>query len=86
MKTYAGISAANRAGDDSAAVFANRPVRTWAGHGSGAACTMCGRRIAEHEIEYEVEMGAPDVGHSLRFHFPCYQRWATDARPELAPR
>ena len=86
MKTYAGISAANRGGDETAAVLANRPVRTWAGHGSGAACTMCGRRIADHEIEYEVEVGAPDVGRSLHFHFPCYQRWATDARHELETR
>ena len=85
MKTYAGISAANRAGDE-AAVLANRPIRTWAGHGSGAACTMCGRRIAEHEIEYEVEVGAPDLDRSLHFHFPCYQRWTTDARQELETR
>jgi hypothetical protein len=82
MKTYAGISAANRAGKETA-VLTDRPVRTWAGHGSGAACTMCGRRICEHEIEYEVEMGSSDLSRSLHFHFPCYQRWATESRPEL---
>jgi hypothetical protein len=51
-----------------------RPLRTWAGHGTGAACNGCGTAIQPDEIEYEVELSAAD-GRSLRFHFNCYRDW-----------
>ncbi len=53
----------------------HRPARTWAGHGSGAVCNGCGSPIAEHEIEYEVELSAGSLVRNLRFHFLCYQGW-----------
>ena len=46
--------------------------RTWAGHGSGAACDLCRDPITREEIEYEVEESGKD---SIRMHFACYQRW-----------
>jgi hypothetical protein len=51
------------------------PLRTWAGHGSGALCNGCGRSIKSQEIEYEIEL--PPGGHlrSLHFHFACYRNW-----------
>jgi hypothetical protein len=67
-----------------------KPLRTWAGHGSGATCNGCGGTIQPHEIEYEIELpvsgrGATNAeplryqadsdGKSLRFHFACYRSW-----------
>jgi hypothetical protein len=63
-----------------------RPLRTWAGHGSGATCSGCGQSIRPQEIEYEIELPASGAerpqryqpgsdGKSLRFHFACYRNW-----------
>jgi hypothetical protein len=67
-------------------VMPNRkPLRTWAGHGTGATCNECGGPIEPHQIEYEVELphssGAHSAGHgaasggALHFHFICYRDW-----------
>jgi len=61
------------------------PLRTWAGHGTGAVCNGCGLKIQAHEIEYEIETRRdtpvmtpaselPTVP-TLHFHFVCYTRW-----------
>jgi hypothetical protein len=64
-----------------------KPLRTWAGHGTGATCHSCGGPIQTHEIEYEIEMASAAAepralpyqprndGRSLRFHFACYRNW-----------
>jgi hypothetical protein len=65
-----------------------KPLRTWAGHGTGATCHGCGESIQPHEIEYEIELPAAAGGQermppyqarhdgpSLRFHFACYRNW-----------
>jgi hypothetical protein len=63
-----------------------KPLRTWAGHGTGATCHGCGGAIEPHEIEYEIELADDSVGRaqpfqagsdgkSLRFHFGCYRNW-----------
>jgi hypothetical protein len=63
-----------------------KPLRTWAGHGTGATCHRCGRLIEAHDIEYEIELptgGEERAGRyqahsdapSLRFHFACYRKW-----------
>lgn len=54
-------------------------VRTWAGNGSGASCTLCKLPIAAHEIEYEVELTTPAKTKTLRFHVPCYHTWTLKA-------
>ena len=56
-----------------------RPAKTWAGHGSGATCSVCGNAVTREEIEYEVELPPGALAKSLRFHFACYQRWAADS-------
>jgi methionyl-tRNA synthetase len=52
-----------------------KPLRTWAGHGSGATCDGCGRLIEPHQIEYEIEMPQGSEALSLYFHFDCYRDW-----------
>ena len=51
------------------------PLRTWAGHGTGAICKACGAPIQAHEIEYEVEMPAGSAAPTLNFHLMCYRNW-----------
>jgi len=52
-----------------------RPLRTWAGHGTGATCNGCGGSIEPHQIEYEIEMPPGSDAPSLHFHFVCYRDW-----------
>jgi hypothetical protein len=52
-----------------------RPLRTWAGHGTGAICNGCGGSIEPHQIEYEIEMPQGSDAVSLHFHFVCYRDW-----------
>jgi hypothetical protein len=63
-----------------------KPLRTWAGHGTGAQCSGCGETIEPHEIEYEIELPADGgeqvfrfqpggTGKSLHLHFACYKTW-----------
>lgn len=54
-----------------------RPLRTWAGHGTGAICNGCGGSIEPHQIEYEIEMPQGSDAPSLHFHFVCYRDWAS---------
>ena len=73
---------------DASLMPCRRPLRTWAGHGTGAVCHGCGESIRSHEIEYEIELPGPAArearvppyqgshdGRSLRFHFACYRNW-----------
>lgn len=63
-----------------------KPLRTWAGHGTGAQCNGCGEAIQSHDIEYEIELPTQDEqrplrfqpsnnGRSLHFHLGCYKNW-----------
>lgn len=56
-----------------------RPLRTWAGHGTGTLCNTCGVAIDEKDIEYEVET-QPGNARTLHFHFNCYQDWLAAER------
>jgi hypothetical protein len=53
------------------------PMRTWAGHGTGVLCNVCGLPIRAHDIEYEVELVASVTVRNLHFHFNCYRAWET---------
>jgi hypothetical protein len=53
------------------------PMRTWAGHGTGVLCNVCGLPIGAHDIEYEVELVASVTVRNLHFHFNCYRAWET---------
>jgi hypothetical protein len=55
------------------------PVRTWAGHGTGAVCSVCGLTVKVHEIEYEVELVTLGSVRNLHFHFNCYRVWETQS-------
>lgn len=52
-----------------------QPLRTWAGHGSGATCNGCGDPIRAHEIEYEIELPLSSSVPTLHFHLGCYRSW-----------
>ena len=56
------------------------PLRTWAGSGTGAACSFCGRSIEAHEIEYEIELPPSAIGRRLQFHFHCHRAWEARGR------
>jgi hypothetical protein len=47
--------------------------KTYGGRGSNTACACCGRKIASHEIEYEVHFNSSL--HAFSMHFYCYQIW-----------
>jgi hypothetical protein len=51
------------------------PMRTWAGHGTGAPCNVCGLPVDVHDIEYEVELLTEGSVRTLRFHLKCYRVW-----------
>jgi hypothetical protein len=53
------------------------PMRTWAGHGTGVLCSLCGRPIRAQDIEYEVELAESSRG--LYFHVDCYRVWETQS-------
>jgi hypothetical protein len=55
------------------------PRRTWAGHGTGALCNVCGLAINVHDIEYEVELVTMGGVRNLHFHFKCYRDWETQS-------
>ena len=52
-----------------------KPLRTWAGHGTGATCNGCGGLFQANDIEYEMEQPAGSDSASLHFHFKCYRSW-----------
>ena len=55
-----------------------KPMRTWAGRGTGAPCRACGGPIGADQIEYEVELEPSATERPvLRMHLECYQSWAT---------
>jgi hypothetical protein len=51
------------------------PVRTWAGHGTGAICNVCGLAVNVSDVEYEVELLTGGSVRTLRFHLKCYRVW-----------
>jgi hypothetical protein len=57
-----------------------KPLRTWASHGTGATCDLCECRIHSHDIEYQVELGVDGDARTLHMHFACHQRWASEGR------
>ncbi|HVW70433.1 MAG TPA: hypothetical protein VHB68_15755 [Steroidobacteraceae bacterium] len=62
--------------DERQAVPYQEPLRTWAGRGTGALCSLCGTSIKPQDIEYEVELTAPaGTARGLHFHFNCYRVW-----------
>jgi hypothetical protein len=59
-----------------------KPCRTWAGHGSGARCDLCGLPIDPDQIEYEVELPPDACDSVLNLHLACYEAWSAPATEE----
>lgn len=58
------------------------PEKSWAGHGSGRAFTVCLKTITEQEIEYEVD-GAAN-GEPTRTHLSCYLIWRQESEGQCS--
>ena len=56
---------------------AARPLRTWAGMGDGAACSLCALPIHKEEVEIELDFGgeSPAVQSGCRVHARCFEAW-----------
>ena len=52
-----------------------KPQRTWAGHGSGGPCDLCGEPIDPQQIEYEVELSEDACVSVLNLHLSCFEVW-----------
>ena len=53
-----------------------RPSRTYAGHGAGAECALCGSPINSAEVEYEMEFDRPNSAPTgIRMHLYCTNVW-----------
>ncbi len=52
-----------------------KPIRTWAGHGSGALCDLCHLPIEADQIEYELELSSDACVPVLNMHLGCYEEW-----------
>lgn len=55
-----------------------KPVGTWAGHGSGASCSVCEQPIKHDDVEYEVDVAHDGNNPGLdqfRFHLRCFAVW-----------
>jgi hypothetical protein len=81
MKNQTEEGAKDSPTDTTETLWQRKPLRTWAGRGTGAACNFCGHSIQTQEVEYEIELPPAGEGRSLRFHFNCYRAWeAAEAR------
>jgi len=63
----------------------DRPVKLWAGPGSGKPCTVCERPILSAQAEYEptqaeYELQYDDGRPVVRFHAECYGLWQAELR------
>lgn len=66
-----------------------RPAHTWGGHGSGAACAVCGEPIGPELFEFELAYARPGGGNgngrgngegSLHVHLSCCSTWESERR------
>ena len=51
---------------------ADRPVKTWAGYGTGKTCNACDLSTTKADIEYEADLAD---GRTFVFHQPCLTLW-----------
>ena len=60
----------------------SRPVRSFAGMGSGERCALCDVPINRNEIEDEIEVVQGEALRVLKFHRPCASAWALERTQE----
>jgi hypothetical protein len=61
---------------DAAVLPVDRPVKLWAGLGTGELCTVCERPILPAQAEYEPQYD--DGRPTIRLHMGCYGLWQTE--------
>jgi hypothetical protein len=59
---------------------ARQTVKTFGGYGLDATCSLCDRRIARDEMEYEVETTSAGEARNYRFHLTCHATWLCECR------
>jgi hypothetical protein len=52
-----------------------KPLKMWAGIGSGHPCDGCGRSITATDLEYELDFAD---GRRIRLHRECSAIWHTE--------
>lgn len=58
------------------------PERIWGGPGSGAPCAMCGKTVANEDVEFELQF-ASDQGPgaaNCHVHARCFAAWELERR------
>ena len=65
-----------------------RPDRTWSGPGIDNSCTICGARIQQAQVEFEIQFapdGAAPGVERFHLHLRCFAAWEferdRDGRP-----
>lgn len=56
-------------------IYRARELRLWGGHGRGAECDECHRRIEASQTDFEVEAELDGLQVILHFHRECYDSW-----------
>ena len=65
-----------------------QPDRTWGGPGVGASCTVCGKAVTKHQLEFEIQFARDGDNPGLdkfHVHARCFAAWeferGRDGRP-----
>jgi hypothetical protein len=61
---------------DAAVLRVDRPVKLWAGLGTGELCIACERPILPAQTEYELQYD--DGRPTIRLHVGCYGLWQSE--------
>jgi hypothetical protein len=60
---------------------ARQPAKVYGGYGIDGLCSLCERRIARDELEYEVESRYEGEARTYRFHLTCHAAWQLECVP-----
>jgi hypothetical protein len=66
-----------------------QPQRIWGGWGSGAACSICGKRVTAEQAELELEFPADEAGAGPSHYFvhsSCFAAWDLQQQYPSKPR
>jgi hypothetical protein len=57
------------------AIPRDKPLKTWAGLGTGKTCAVCGARLTAADIEYELEFAS---GRLIVVDRRCHAIWSEE--------
>jgi hypothetical protein len=60
---------------EAGAIPRDKPLKTWAGAGTGQTCAVCGARLTEGDIEYELEFAS---GRLIIVDRRCHAIWSEE--------